>query len=82
MLFAGCFLEDVSPAFLLGAPFIVIVFHVYYTHLCFATCRNFFLILEAVISFLQSYVKDMAWVWPPHSNSDHQEYYIFNRESL
>ena len=22
------------------------------------------------------------WVWPPHSNSDHQEYYIFNRESL
>ena len=22
------------------------------------------------------------WVWPPHSNSDHQDYYIFNRESL
>ena len=23
----------------------------------------------------------ITWVWPPHSNSDHQDYYIFNRES-
>ena len=24
----------------------------------------------------------ITWMWPPPSNSDHQEYYIFNRESL
>ena len=24
----------------------------------------------------------MFWVWPPHSNSDHQDYYIFSRASL
>ena len=25
---------------------------------------------------------DIPWIWPPHSNSDHQDYHIFNRESL
>ena len=25
---------------------------------------------------------DAIWVWPPHSNSDHQDYYIFSRGSL
>ena len=24
---------------------------------------------------------DMIWLWPPPSSSDHQDYYIFNRES-
>ena len=23
----------------------------------------------------------IPWVWPPHSNSDHQDYYIFSRGS-
>ena len=23
----------------------------------------------------------MPWMWPPHSNSDHQDYYIFSRGS-
>ena len=22
--------------------------------------------------------EDISWVWPPHSNSDHQDYYIFS----
>ncbi len=27
-------------------------------------------------------LKDHVWVWPPASNSHHQDYYIFSRESL
>ena len=27
-------------------------------------------------------VKGIYWVWPPHTNSDHQDYYMFNRDSL
>ena len=26
--------------------------------------------------------ESISWAWPPHSNSDQQDYYIFNRESL
>ena len=25
--------------------------------------------------------KGIAWMWPPPSNSDHQDYYMFSRES-
>ena len=31
---------------------------------------------------LRSNYSSIYWVWPPHSNSDHQDYYMFNRESL
>ena len=38
----------------------------------------------AIFQQTQTFYKYVAvsWVWPPHSNSDHQDYYIFNRESL
>ena len=28
----------------------------------------------------QIHIVLVRWVWPPHSSSDHQNYYIFNRE--
>ena len=28
------------------------------------------------------WVLGIIWMWPPPSNSDHQDYYIFSRESL
>ena len=31
--------------------------------------------------YIYNYI-DIYWVLPPPSNSDHQDYYIFNRESL
>ena len=44
--------------------------------LSFWDCRSF---LEIILRHNHVY---MGWNYPPPSNSDHQDYYMFNRESL
>ena len=43
----------------------------FYTCLCFKIYISLFELSRLYI----------CWVWPPHSNSNHQDYYMFNRES-
>ena len=42
----------------------------------------FFQIILCLIFFSLQKNGGIYWVWPPHSNSDHQDYYIFSRGSL
>ena len=32
--------------------------------------------------FLRPRIRVITWIWPPHSKSHHQDYYMFSRESL
>ena len=40
---------------------------------------NKWMIWGGIIIFGNTHI---CWVWPPHSNSDHRDYYIFSRGSL
>ena len=39
-------------------------------------------ILQSIDMSKAPYINSKRWVWPRPSNSDHQDYYSFSRESL